>query len=750
MYEILCDIWKNPGASFSPMPFWFWNDELDREELLRQVDDFHKKGIDGFILHPRMGMSGVEYLSEEYLDLVEAVVEAAQKRFMLVALYDEGMYPSGSAHGGVVKADSRLAARRLYALPADAPVPEREEPLYLLYVRFEDGQLADVSLSAADGFEPYHLILGYTGGTIRGLSPDEDDGQPNAPKAADLLNPAVAQTFLRLTHERYYERLSSYFGQTVIGFFTDEPSLTGRGGRLDGGLSWSYGFEEAFFEAGGDFLHLAALLFPTEDKKLRKDAEYCYRTALNRRLGEAYYAPLSRWCAQHRIALMGHPAESGDCGTMKYFDIPGQDLVWRMVEPGTELTAADSVMVKCAADCARHRGISRSSNECFGVCGEKGNPWNFTPDDMMWYLNFLFARGCSLVIPHAFYYSLRTPLQSNERPPDVGPHAVWWKDYRRIAGYIKRMSWLNATGTNNPEAAVLCTPELMPVSAVRPLYEAGITFNYLTVEDFMERTRFHEGKLRIDRYEYGILLVDGSLRLNAEIAARLEEFAEAGGKVYRGSEFGDFMKKNARRTSYFEGETGGKLRFTHYTKSGCPFFLFLNEGTEEIHGRLITDLGCAAARFDPFTGKTEELAGELTEGGFAYPVTVPGHSSVVIGMNPDALPHLRDSESGSAEEWRLAELIALSEGRMRFSYRPAENRRVLLSFTALHDMAEVSVNGQEAGRLLFMPYELDVTALLREGENEVSVAVTGSMANVYGSPVPVGFEGLTVRIYEKD
>ena len=42
MYDILKNIWNNPGPAFAPMPFWFWNDTLDAEELLRQVDDFHK------------------------------------------------------------------------------------------------------------------------------------------------------------------------------------------------------------------------------------------------------------------------------------------------------------------------------------------------------------------------------------------------------------------------------------------------------------------------------------------------------------------------------------------------------------------------------------------------------------------------------------------------------------------------------------------------------------------------------------
>lgn len=743
MYDIITDIWRNPGAAYSPMPFWFWNDTLDKDKLVRQMDDFHRKGVDGFVIHPRMGMAGVEYLSDEYFELVRFVCEEAKKRFMLVILYDEGMYPSGSAHGKVVAEDARLAARRLYCQPMTEAIPEGDELCYRLYLKLEDGKLISTSLGPADGHEAYNFILGYTNGTIRGLKEDEDDGRPNAPKAADLLNPAATDAFMRATHEKYYETLKDFFGQTVIGIFTDEPSLTGRCVTMDNGISWSYATIEYFMNEGGEIEQLASLFFETKDKKLKREAEYIYHNALRKNLCDAFYAPMSAWCREKGIALMGHPAESDNCDTMKYFHIPGQDLVWRIVEPGTELTSKDSVMAKLASDCARHQGVSRSSNECFGACGDALNPWNFTPDDMMWTLNFLFARGCSMIIPHAFYYSLRTPLQSNERPPDVGPNAIWWKDYRKISGYIKRMSWLGATGTNNPQAAVLCSSEYVPITSVKPLYEQGYTFNYLTLEDLMTKAHVHDGEIHIDRYEYDIVLIDGRLRLNTDIVKKIGQFVTEGGKMFRGTDFAGFMNKNVKKTSYFEGETHKNLRFTHYTKSGCEFFLFVNEGKEEIVGRFITDISCAAADFDPFTGKTSEMNAEMIDGGFAYAITIPAHSVKVIGMNPKALPNL-----GKIKKYTLMEIVSLSQGRMTFEYTPAENRMVKLSFTAIHDLAEVTVNGENAGRLMFMPYECDITQYLHDGKNEVAVEVIGSPANIYGKPVAVGFEGCTVRIYD--
>jgi hypothetical protein len=47
-------------------------------------------------------------------------------------------------------------------------------------------------------------------------------------------------------------------------------------------------------------------------------------------------------------------------------------------------------------------------------------------------------------------------------------------------------------------------------------------------------------------------------------------------------------------------------------------------------------------------------------------------------------------------------------------------------------VAEVLVNGTSAGIIAWPPYELDVTGLLKEGENEVAVKVTGSLRNTFG------------------
>lgn len=47
-------------------------------------------------------------------------------------------------------------------------------------------------------------------------------------------------------------------------------------------------------------------------------------------------------------------------------------------------------------------------------------------------------------------------------------------------------------------------------------------------------------------------------------------------------------------------------------------------------------------------------------------------------------------------------------------------------------VAEVLVNGQPAGLIAWQPYELDVTSLLKDGDNEIMVKVVGSLKNTFG------------------
>jgi hypothetical protein len=47
-------------------------------------------------------------------------------------------------------------------------------------------------------------------------------------------------------------------------------------------------------------------------------------------------------------------------------------------------------------------------------------------------------------------------------------------------------------------------------------------------------------------------------------------------------------------------------------------------------------------------------------------------------------------------------------------------------------VVEVIVNGSPAGLIAWQPYECNVSSLLKEGENKITVKITGSLKNTFG------------------
>ena len=439
-----------PPEEFTPIPFWFFDDEPDEKRIRQQLTDYVEKGVNGFVLHPRIGIpKHIAYLSDAFFKAVRFIVKTAAQLGMKVVLYDEGMYPSGSAHGLVVKANPDFASRGITLTDE----PKGREIL----VRLADGKC---------------IVRGFTGGTIRGIHFGEDDGQANAPKSADILNPEAVRTFIRLTHDRYYQELNEYFGNTIIGFFTDEPCALGR--NAGAFREWVSGMEREIEREGGRLADLEGLFTGQENATTR-----IYHRLIKRHLRENFYAQLSDWCKAHQIALMGHPEVSDDVEEELYFQVPGQDLIMRRVSPETGgLLEFDSVQAKLCADIARHLGRRRNLNECFGVCNRKKIPWYFTGGDMKWYLDWMGVRGVNLFVPHAFYYSVAGE-RSGERPPDVGPNNIWWPYYKKYSDYMKRLSWLMTDSVNDAKVAVLCDNNRVPYQEVARLYENQVSFNMI-------------------------------------------------------------------------------------------------------------------------------------------------------------------------------------------------------------------------------------------------------------------------------
>lgn len=683
-----------PAREFTPIPFWFLNGDLTDAELRGQLKDFAAHGVYGVVLHPRMGLAErIGYLGKAYFHYIRTAVAAAAKLGMTVVLYDEGMYPSGSACGLVVKDHPELASEGL-ALAA------RPQPGDEVLARVPGGV----------------LVARKSGGTMRGLHWGEDDGEPHAPPSADILNPAAVERFVRLTHEAYYRELAPYFGNTIIGFFTDEPSILGR--NVEGMFPWTHGFAEVFRQAGGKPENLAALFAGKENDDTR-----LYRALLLQREGEVYYGTLSRWCRAHGIGLMGHPHQSDDIEVEPYFAVPGQDLVLRWLAPEKDgLAGMDSTIGKCSADAARLMGRRRNANECFGACNRDGNPWQLSGGDIKWYTDWLAVRGVNLFIPHAFYYSI-AGKRKDERPPDVGPNSIWWPHYHKWAGYWARLSCLMTGIDLHADVAVLCRNRDLHPDAVRPLFERQTGFQYLPESVWPECT-----------------VQDGAL------ACR--------GKTYRQvvDPYGRFPQLAGAAPCPPDCRCDPPqplLRCARFTRSGTECWFLVNEGNEPLRTAVTLPTRAQIGAYDLWDNTARQQPCARVESGMQFTLELPVRGSRLYFACTEeeflALP----APSGICELPVPAfTLLRHDPARVQKVYHatlavtPAQLAQGRLRLTVYaEEMAELTVNGTAVGAAFWPPQQFYLEGALRPGNNELLLTVTGSLANLYGKrPVAYGLK----------
>jgi hypothetical protein len=502
-----------PGREFSLMPFWFWNDDLDEDEIVRQMADFERHGVYGFIIHPRVGLPrDIGWMSERMIDYMRFAVEEAQRRRMYAILYDEGMYPSGSSCGQVVAANPAHHCRcmaRIELAPGEQPVLGEGQTLVAVVPRQNGRRIAVIDRPVDAYIRGIHYI---------GEGPEEDE-----PPAGDILNPEAVASFLHLVYDRYAEALGDHFGATILGIFTDEPGPLGKC-RERGVVPGTTGIlEHINAYLGYDFTpHLPALWYGDEPDAARHRA--AFKAAIDHRLEETFYRPLHDWCAAHGTALVGHPARGDEIGLQRYFGIPGQDLVWRWVLPDdpTALEGPESTQAKCSSSAMIHLGRRRNSNECFGAYGH-----GFTWEEMKWLVDWCFVRGVNLLYPHAFYYSVRGPRR-DERPPDVGPNSAWWDDYRPFADYCRRMCWLNTEGRHICHVAILGESSRLPWAAAKVCFQHQRDFNYLEARHLWQDAQVAGDGIRIAGMHYRALIVEGGTRIPAQARPALETLSRAG------------------------------------------------------------------------------------------------------------------------------------------------------------------------------------------------------------------------------
>ncbi|MBN1422571.1 MAG: hypothetical protein JXP34_27585 [Planctomycetes bacterium] len=768
----------DPPATYGPHAFWFWMCDLPPERIVSQIEAMAANGVGGFCIHARVGLSpDVGYLTPAWFERVKLAVRTAKRLGLDVWLYDEGMYPSGAANGMVVEGHpefrcSALAWRETEvagpAAGAEIPRDARgsDETWVATWAAPKGaGAWRDLSALAREGkrwdvpegrWRVVTFFRAYPNSPIRGM------GFGPEPLAADLLSPAAMERFIRLTHERYFEACGEEFGRTVKGIFTDEPSLTGRGtGRYRDVRPWTDRFAAEFRRrAGYDLLdRLPALWFDMEPGT--EDVRWDYETVLSDLFDQNYYGRLSRWCEAHGIALMGHPSGYGEMAHERFFQIPGQDIVWRQVTP----EKASSVLGKVSSSAEHIYGRARNMDEVYGAYG-----WELTSREVKWLCDWLCVRGVNLHMLHAFYSSLEGDRKF-ERPPDVGFGNLWWPHYRLYSDYLRRVAYATTRGDPVIRIAVFDHRNRSPERAAWWLLRLQRDFDYL-----------EERVLREKGCDYRVLILDDPGRIAPDSLKAIERFAAGGGQVIaRGrSPFSGAVLINgegdAARTKLgaildriLEPDIrcdppAPDLRSLERAAPGQRIFFLTNESiVRPIRAEVSFLAAGAPSWWDPSTGAIEPVRAWTRDGDRArVPIELDPYEGRILVFRegtespsparPDPRPtapppielargwRIREGDRAleSLGSWTRFEDLKLFSGTLTYEIEVeipeaclAPSIGLELDLGDVREFAQVEVNGEDLGAKLWPPFRWDIAGAARIRTNRIVVRVTNTLKNRY-------------------
>ena len=555
-------IFRNPPCEYRAAPFWAWNCDLNKDLLLREIDQMKRMGMGGFHMHVRTGMS-TTYLSDGFMQLIRDCVDKAKEERMRAYLYDEDRWASGAA-GGYVTREERYRARYLLfttvsyeqaeenpaSVPVDSPRTGKGRLLARYAVRLNDeGELAEYRIlkdgQQADAAETAWYAY---------LEIEKESPWFNNQTYVNTLDKKAIERFVEITHERYKEVVGNEFGGAVQSIFSDEPQFSRKttlgfaGEKKDVVLPWTDDLPDTFRAAYGEEL-LAGL--PELYWELPGGAvsliRYHYHDHIAERFAEGFADTVGTWCARNGLLLTGHMMEEPTLKSQtaalgeamrsyRSFQLPGIDMLcdWR------EYTTA-----KQAQSAAHQFGCPGVMSELYGVTN-----WDFDFRGHKLAGDWQAALGVTLRVPHLTWVSMEGEAK-RDYPASIGYQSPWYTEYPMVEDHFARLNTVLTRGKAQvrlgvihpvesywlhwgpSEATALVRDEMDEhfQSLAQWLLYGLIDFDYISESLLPQQCEAGNAPLSVGEMAYDVVLVPDCQTLRATTVDRLESFVAAGGRL---------------------------------------------------------------------------------------------------------------------------------------------------------------------------------------------------------------------------
>jgi hypothetical protein len=479
-------------AEYALAPLWYWNDDLQEAELVRQLREMKRQHVLEPMVFPMAGLT-TPYLSDAYFRLFRFALDEAKKLGMKLWVFDEYCWPSGLA-GGIINEqypEYLMPACRFYRYPV-AATDSRDVQHYLprgrviaaQAVNRGDGRALDVFDCVDDSAVRWRAPEGAWDVTLAVIHEIQHGldcttaarWANNLPGYLDVMNPVAVAKYVELVYEGHCQAAGDHVGSTLPGFFTDEPGIwydfDFRGSRSElrhvkdmRGLhaeSLRYTDEPDLYGLCRTMPWTRDLLVQFRERygydlrprlcELAVESDACRRVAfefmhlVSDLFAENYCEQIGQWCGDRGIAYTGHYGEGVDGGDhyrqLRPQHVPGIDVLG-----GIAAAHRLAPLARTAATAARLHDRSRVIVETYGA-----TDWDLELGEKVAVADVLTIMGTNLHAPIDYAYSFRSFRKHTSNPPGFFQSSNW--QYQRY--FSDRLARLcHATSVGEPAVRTL-------------------------------------------------------------------------------------------------------------------------------------------------------------------------------------------------------------------------------------------------------------------------------------------------------
>ncbi len=552
--------------NYRPKPFFFVNtcdmSDLTLEKVEESLTELKECGFGGFILFnkPPVGFIGKDYLSENWFEMARNFAVSAKKLGLQMWINDGYDYPPGNVGGRMAEVDPTLKQQRI--------VMENGKP------------------------------------TVK----EVDWGFPA------FENPNTSTNFTRLVYDEYEKHMGEFFGDSVVGFFSDgdnrrvlPPVMFSEDHPCRNYFPWCVDFEESFSAAYGyDIMPYMERIMNRES--IPQAIDYWEHAG---HMYQRWFKGNSEWMKKHGLLYTGHTSDSSPLlykdaprssaltegrfsDIQSIFDYPGTDQELLALDGGKHMCVknwyspvavwgggipekmtgyydvTEDTRAKQAGSTAYMYGKKEVMCEMFAASN-----FAVSPRELKAISTFQIMQGVTMVVPHAYHYRFCGPIKYFA-PPEFSKRGM-------IGNYVKRLNTEIAELT----AMMSKGESICPIALLDPTEAVWL--------NTLDSSKYLNTFASLNRLPYGYVICDAKKALEMDFKAVIvsgfkldegviEAFKQKGIAVLNGDEL-EKLKDIVTCDICFEGE--GTPHFVRKNIDGEEFVFVANvENEANVKGTL--------------------------------------------------------------------------------------------------------------------------------------------------------------------